>query len=161
MDPTNDPRSSLDAVMLLCKQIGEAQLAQSQQATQSRDEQHVIRRDLEVIKERLEPIRTILPRVENMEKIQASHAERLGTHRRELDDVSVCLDDLKRTSDRRSGWEAPSGRVGGIVLAALLGALASYLLAGKARASIVKPVPVSDGKCWAAPAKTPPKFLYL
>lgn len=157
MDQRGDRESARhDALMLLCEQIGKAQLRQSEETGKSRDEQHLIRRDLEVIKERLEPIRTLMPRIEAAEKHLASHSERLGTHRRELDELSDCFDHLKTASDKRSGWEAPSGKLAAILLAAALGALATYMLNHNAHAA---PKPgtqaanlPADGKCWAVPA---------
>lgn len=156
-----------EAILELLRQQGKTlEKLGASQDTQTK-ELHAIRLDQAVATTRLETLASIPARVSQLELRANENTAKIAQHQ-ELHDAHVTsLVRLQSIADRTSGWQGPVGKiVTGIVTALgvlLLGAVLALLgiRASRAATPDLRFDAAANAKCFAAPAKQPPKYLYL
>lgn len=155
-----------DPLLMLIQRISELQVQQGNVQAQLADDQSEIKLTLATLLTRLEPLPGIAKDLSDLKLRSREHELRLDSKKARLDQLTIVVDALKDGSAKRTGWENFGGKLLYIVGSALAGAVitgfVAIALSGKAKASTDPQFnAAANAKCWAAPAKQPPRWLYL
>lgn len=164
----NDPAIGTEgnaALLLLVRELSGGMASLREANAKQADDTHAVKIALAEIKTKLEPLATLSPEIADMRTSVALHTQQLQELKRAEDDHEIRLVALEGAQSRRAGWEGPLGKIGmvaaGAIVTALVVALLSVVGVRDAKAESPRTDIAANQKCWAAPAKAPPKHLYL
>lgn len=121
-------------------------------------------KDVALVKQAVDGLKDLPKRVSQMELQQAASGNQIADLERRITENTRHIGDLLTDSNKLKGWSGPAGKIAVGVLTGLLvlvlGAVLAVIGIRNAKAGEAASTDVA-AKCWAAPAKVPPKFLYL
>ena len=167
-DASERSTPSGDAHLVLLHQIAETQRGHGEKLDEAKDEQHAVKLTLATLTERIQPLLDLPNRLGAIEHRHGQHEIRITGAHATLSDHGARLSNLETLAHQQKGWQGPAGRiftsiitaVGVLILSAILA-----LVGIRATRAATPPDPRFDAaantKCYAAPAKQSPKYLYL
>lgn len=161
--------SPTDALLILVQRISDAQVQQGLNQVKQNEDQHAIRLTLATLNARLEPLTSLIPDLAALRLASQHHQLQLEQHEACFSQMRPEIDALKSASAARSGWEGFGGKLlyilGGAVIAAAVVLFVPQRARAAAPVAVSQPInrahQAANEKCWAVPAKAPPKWLYL
>lgn len=153
-----------DAILMLLRQQSDTLRELKADQGKQTSELHSIRVEQAGVAARLEAMTSIPTRVNQLELHLAQHAAKLAQHGELHTAHTDSLIALRSEADKRTGWSGPVGKIAVGTITALLVLILGAVLAlvGIRSAKAGEPVTLEPAaKCWAVPAKAPPKFLLV
>lgn len=151
-------------VVELLRQQGETLANLTRSQARQTDELHALRVEQSGIAGRMEAMTSIPARVANLETKLAGHHETINHHAGLHNAHMELLSKLRTEADERRGWQSPVGKivVGTVtaLMVLILGAILALIGIRNARATDLRVDNAANAKCYAAPAKPRPRYLF-
>lgn len=152
-------------MFLLLQRVSDTQAQQAQIQAKLANDQHDIKLAVAQINARLDPLAGLPGEMAGIRIAIAQHDSRIATNSGHIGSLVSTVDALRIENHKRTGWEGLGGKalylIGGATLTLIVGIALAYARPAKAVVPDLRIDQAANKKCWAAPAVSAPKSLFL